>query len=490
MSTDIAAGLMDYARRATSPFHACRETARLLESAGFTGMTEVSAFPTDPGRYYLVRGGSLVAWSTEGAAGATNPAGAAGGAASGRGAAPRPFRVVGAHTDSPNLRIKPRPDVRRAGFAQLGVEVYGGPLLNSWLDRDLGLSGRVSVRADALPPGTPTSPGRGDDAGDGGGDDAGDGSAGGGDSVCVAPGLDPAGVRTLLVRIDRPLLRVAQLAVHLDRAVNSEGVRLNQQQHLAPIWALDHDKRDFAAFLAEAVGVGEADVLAWDIMTHDVQPPALIGMEGDLVAAGRMDNLATCFAATRALIDRVQSGASSSVIPLLVMFDHEEVGSVSERGAQSSLLPVVMERIVLSGGGSREDFHRAMAGTVIASGDMAHATHPNYVDRHEPEHHITIGGGPVLKVNNQLRYATGSPGAAAFALACEQAGVPMQRFVTRSDLPCGSTVGPVTAARTGAQTVDFGAPMLSMHSARELVGARDMEMYVSALEAFFLPPES
>ncbi len=174
-------------------------------------------------------------------------------------------------------------------------------------------------------------------------------------------------------------------------------------------------------------------------------------------------------------------------MPVLVLFDHEEIGSTSERGATSTLLPSVLERIVMAAGGSRDDYWRALAGTVIASGDMGHATHPNYADRHEPLHQIRVNGGPVLKVNTNLRYATDSVGAAAFRLACEQAGVPMQTFVTRSDLPCGSTVGPVTSSLTGATTVDFGAAALSMHSARELMGAQDPAMYAAALAAFLAP---
>jgi aspartyl aminopeptidase len=251
--------------------------------------------------------------------------------------------------------------------------------------------------------------------------------------------------------------------------------------------------------------VDAPDILSWDVMTHDLQPSRRIGRDLDLIAAPRLDNLATSFAGVRALLGAVgrlaMSGSTaasalasphgsawgSPSIPVLVLFDHEEVGSQSERGAMSTLLPAVLERIVTSAGGSRQDFHRALAGTVIASGDMSHATHPNYAEKHEPQHQIAINGGPVLKTNVKLRYATDSVGAAAFIMACEQAGVPVQHFVSRNDMPCGSTVGPMTAARTGATTVDFGAPMLSMHSARELCGAKDPAMYAEALTAFLAP---
>jgi aspartyl aminopeptidase len=427
-----ADGLCAFVDASPSPFHACRQAGQRLESAGFTLLAEIEAFPTERGRYYLTRGGSLIAWSSEAPA---SPA--------------TPFRVVGAHTDSPNLRIKPLPDLARAGWQLLGVELYGGPLFNSWLDRDLGLSGRVAVR-----------------------------------------GSD--GVQIRLVTIDEPVLRVAQLAVHLDRGAN-QGLVLNPQEHLTPLWGVSTEPGDFRGYLGAAVGVDAADVLSWDVMTHDLQPSRRIGRDLDLIAAPRLDNLATSYAGVQALACVAEAAGRSSMssrsasIPVLVLFDHEEVGSQSERGAMSTLLPSVLERIVTSAGGGREDFHRALAGTVVASGDMAHATHPNYPDKHEPQHQIAINGGPVLKTNVKLRYATDSVGAAAFITACDQAGVPVQHFVARGDMPCGSTVGPMTAALTGATTVDFGAPMLSMHSARELCGAKDPAMYTAALAAFLDP---
>lgn len=409
---------------APTPFHAVAEAATRLETAGFTLVSETERWPREAGRYYTIRGGSLIAWST---AASRDPA--------------RPFRIVGAHTDSPNLRVKPHPDANRAGWQVLDVEPYGGPLLNSWLDRDLGMSGRVSLRT-------------------------------------------AEGVRQQLIRIDRPILRVAQLAIHLDREANS-GLRLDPQQHLDPIWGVGSSPGDLNGFLGKELGVQGSDVLAYELMTHVLEPSRRIGRDSDLLAAPRLDNLATTYAGLQAIIRAVDGPTSAT--PVLVLFDHEEVGSVSERGANSTLLPAVLERIVLGAGGDREDVHRALAGSVVASGDMAHATHPNYADRHEPQHRIEINGGPVLKLNQNLRYATDSAGTAVFAEACAQAGVPMQRYVHRADLPCGSTVGPITSALTGVTTVDVGAPQLSMHSARELCGAADPAMYVAALAAFLAP---
>ncbi|MBO1754371.1 M18 family aminopeptidase [Allobranchiibius sp. CTAmp26] len=425
-SPTAADGLVDYLNASPSPFHACATTVDRLTTAGFVRLHETDVWPTEPGRYLVVRGGSLIAWSTQYAAG---PATA--------------YRVVGAHTDSPNLRIKPRPDLARAGWQLLGVEVYGGPLISSWLDRDLGLSGRVAVR-------------------------------------------DGSGVRAELFRDDDPVLRVSRLAIHLDRSVR-EGEALNPQQHLAPHWGLGDTPGDFRAYLAQRVGVDSPDVLGWDAMTHDLQPARVFGRERDLVVGARMDNLATCHAGTSALVAAVERPAADPGVPVFAMFDHEEVGSVSERGAASVFLPAVLERITASLGGDRQDHLRALAGSVVASGDMAHGTHPNYADRHEPQHQIAVNGGPVLKINANLRYATDAMGAAAFRLACAQAGVPVQEFVTRSDLPCGSTVGPVTSAGTGVSTVDFGAATISMHSVRELVGAADQQMYADALAAFLSP---
>jgi aspartyl aminopeptidase len=418
-----AAGLCAFLDASPTPFHACASAAALLDDAGFRRLDERDRWPGTSGACYLIRGGSLIAWHT-----GDDPDPAA------------PFRIVGAHTDSPGLRIKPNPDLVSQGWQQLGVEVYGGPLLASWVDRDLGLAGRVAVR-------------------------------------------DGTDTGTRLLQVDEPLLRVSELAIHLNRGVNADGLVLNPQLHLAPHWGLGDRPGDLRAFLADRLAVARADVLGWDLMAHDLTPARRIGLDRALIASARLDNQATCYAGVRALIRAGRTPHRT----LLALFDHEEVGSVSERGAQSTLLATTVERIVLAAGGGREDLLRALAGTVIASGDMAHATHPNYPDRHEPNHRIAMNGGPVLKINNQLRYATDAVGAAAFELACAQAGVPVQRFVVRSDLPCGSTVGPITSALTGATTVDFGAPTLSMHSVRELCGVADQLMYADALTAFLAP---
>ncbi len=420
--------MLSFIDASPSPFHACAETAQRLDAAGFQALSEPDEWPAGPGRRYVRRGGSLVAWST-----ASEPAPSAG------------FRIVGAHTDSPNLRVKPHADAGRAGYRQLAVEVYGGALLNSWLDRDLGLSGRVVVRGDAGP-------------------------------------------EERLLRIDRPLFRVPQLAIHLDREITANGLLLNAQQHLSPVWGVgDVTPGAFTRLVADELQVEAPAVLAWDLMLHDLAPSAVIGLDEQLISAPRLDNLCSSWAGLEALLGAAAEGAAPSQIPLLVLVDHEEIGSTSDRGAASTLLPAITERIVRSLGGHGDDHLRALAASMCCSADMAHATHPNYADRHEPGHQIQLNGGPVLKVNSNLRYASDAASAAPFVLACEQADVPLQRYAHRSDLPCGSTIGPITAARMGVRTFDVGAPQLAMHSARELCGAEDPAHYAAAMAAFLLP---
>jgi aspartyl aminopeptidase len=424
---EAARDLLAFIDASPSPFHGCATAAERLTAAGFEELDEAAAWPAGPGRRFVRRGGSLVAWLTADHHGPTSP-----------------LRVVGAHTDSPNLRVKPNPDAGRAGYRQVAVEVYGGALLNSWLDRDLGLSGRVVVR-------------------------------------------DGGGTAERLLRVDRPLLRVPQLAIHLDREIMDKGLQLNAQQHLSPVWGIgDPTPGGFTAFVAGELGVAPTDVLAWDLMVHDLTPGALLGVDDELLSAPRIDNLCSSWAGLTSLT-AVADGGAGPAVPVLVLFDHEEIGSTTARGAASTLLPSVVERIGAGLGGGREDLHRSLAASLCASADMAHATHPNYAERHEPGHQIRINGGPVLKVNSNQRYATEAASAAAFVLACEQAGVPHQRYAHRSDLPCGSTIGPITAAGLGITTFDVGAPQLAMHSARELAGSEDPGLYAAALAAFLAP---
>lgn len=419
--------LFEFISSSPSPYHAVHEAARRLQAAGFTELRAGDRWPSF-GSHFVRDGGALVAWLSHGPRWSDSDdmsSGALDGSPEGH---ISPFRVVGAHTDSPNLRIKPRPDIASAGWRQLAVEVYGGVLLNSWLDRDLGLSGRVGL----------------------------------------------ADGEQRLFRVDRPLLRIPQLAIHLDREISAQGLKLNPQQHLTPVWGVGPAADgEFVGFLADQVDVDPADVLAWDVMVHDLTPPAFIGLDDELVAAPRLDNLLSCWAAVDALVEVSRTDLPVRSTPVICLFDHEEVGSTSATGADGSFLNNVLERIDLSGGGDRERLLRRLAVSAVASADGAHATHPNYPERHDPAHPIAIDGGPVIKINANQRYATDSSTAALMVDACRRAGVPHQTFVSRNDQPCGSTIGPLSAARTGIATADIGVAQLSMHSARELCGVAD-----------------
>jgi len=424
MTEATARGLCEFIDASPSPFHVCATVAERLRAAGYTELAETDRWDgAAAGRFFTVRSGSLIAWQS----GMTlNPT-------------PMPFRIIGAHTDSPNLRVKQHPDRIETMWRLVRLQPYGGAWLNSWLDRDLGLSGRISLL-----------------------------------------GKDGRIVHRL-VRFDEPLLRIPQLAIHLAEDRNS--VSLNPQWHLDAVFGAEGPARPFQYYVADWAGVAPADLLSADLMTHDLTPSRVIGVDKDLISAPRLDNQASCYAGLEALL----TAEPGDYLPVLALFDHEEVGSVSDHGAQSDFLRTTLERIVLAAGGDREDFLRLTTASMVASADMAHATHPNYRERHEPGHPIYINGGPVLKVQPNLRYATDGRTAAAFQLACRQASVPLQRYEHRADLPCGSTIGPMTAARTGIPTVDVGAPQLAMHSARELMGAADIGAYAAALHAFLAP---
>lgn len=417
--------LMTYLAASPTPYHAVANAAERLEKAGFRQVHETDAWEGTTGGKYVLRGGALIAWYVP------------------EGAVPHtPFRIVGAHTDSPNLRVKPLPDTGAYGWRQVAVEIYGGPLLNTWLDRDLGLAGRLTLR---------------------------DGSH-------------------RLVNVDRPLMRVPQLAVHLDRGVNTDGLKLNPQRHMQPVWGLgETEEGDLIRFLAEEAGLDASDITGWDLMAHSVEAPAYLGRDRELMAGPRMDNLLSVHAGTAALAAVAGSAASGTAlpyIPVLAAFDHEESGSQSDTGADGPLLGTVMERSVLARGGSYEDRARALAGTVCLSSDTGHAVHPNYAERHDPTHHPRVNGGPILKVNVNMRYATDGGGRALFTAACERAGVPWQTFVSNNSMPCGTTIGPITAARHGIKTIDIGAAIVSMHSTRELCGADDPFLLANAVAAF------
>ncbi len=414
--------LMGYLDGSPSPYHAVFNAQQLLIAAGFQQLNEQHAWPSTTGKWFAIRGGALVAWiAPEG-----DPK-------------ERGLHIVGAHTDSPNLRMKPKPDVVSAGWRQVGVEVYGGALSNSWLDRDLGVSGRVVLRTG----------------------------------------------EQRLVRIDRPIARVAQLAIHLERDVNEKGLILDKQLHMTPLTGLGFQREgSFASFIAESLGLVPLDIASWDLMFDDLSPARTIGIDNELLASGRIDNLFSCWAAIRALID--SANHSTSRIRVAALFDHEEIGSESTSGARGPFLETVLLRVLA---GQQivgvEDCARTFASSSCVSSDMAHSVHPNYADRHEPDHRPLPNLGPVIKINANQRYATDATTSAMFAAACERVGQTPQVFVSKNSQPCGSTIGPSTATRLGIATVDVGCAMLSMHSARELCGSLDARLMRKALGSYY-----
>ena len=402
MST-AARDLAAFLTASPSPYHAVAEAVRRLEAAGFTAQAEDAEWDTSPGGRYLVRDGTIAAWQQPATAGTA------------------PIRIFAAHTDSPGFKVKPHPDTGAAGWRQVAVEVYGGALWNSWLDRDLGLAGRLALY---------------------------DGS--------VVP-----------VHVDRPLLRIPQLAIHLDRGVN-QGLTLDAQRHLLPIWGIGQPTDgELIEFLAAGVGVDPGEVAAHDLVTFDLTAPATLGRDDELLAAPRLDNLASVHAGITALLDA--AGRGTDTVPVFVGFDHEEIGSDTATGAAGPLLETVLTQLAGGFDARRTVFARSRCLSV----DVTHAAHPNYLDRHDTDHLSIPNGGPSLKVNAVQRYATDAPGAAAWQRACRTTGVPTQTFVARNTVPCGTTVGPIMATRLGIRTVDVGIPVLSMHSARELCGVDD-----------------
>jgi aspartyl aminopeptidase len=412
-------GMLDFLKQATSPFHAVTDMVSQLEAAGYIRLQDDEEWALETGRgYYITRNdSSLVAFLL--------------GSSADDG-----LRMVGAHTDSPCLMVKPNPEKKTKGYQQLGVEVYGGALLNPWFDRDLSLSGRVSF-------------------------------SNGAGELCKA-----------LVDFRRPLAVIPSLAIHLDREANAKR-SINAQTDIVPVLG-QGEELDLRALLAEQVaaenpGVDVAKVLDYELCFYDTQPPARVGVAGEFVASARLDNLLSCYAGLVALLE--SEGAASR---LLVCNDHEEVGSMSAAGAQGPFLRSVLERLA----GSAPAYARLIERSMMISADNAHGVHPNFAAKHDENHGPLINEGPVIKANANQRYASNSETAALFRQVCAELDIPVQTFVVRTDMACGSTIGPITAGELGVRTLDVGAPQFAMHSIRELAGCRDAWYLSRAMTRF------
>lgn len=432
-------GLIDFIKNSPTPFHAVEIMAQILERHGYQQLDEAEQWPIDnlsqAGRYYVTRNdSSIIAFQLN------------------QSLVENGIRMVGAHTDSPCLKVKPNPEIIKNNYLQLGVEVYGGALLNPWFDRDLSLAGRVSFLNE-------------------------DGA-----------------IDHQLINLEKAIAVIPSLAIHLDREANDKRA-VNKQQHLPPILmkmpesdagadsTVDDSSRkaDFKEILLKLVNAelesGSAvKVLDYELSFYDTQPPAVIGLHDDFIASARLDNLLSCYTGLMAMITDEDKQNT-----LLVCNDHEEVGSMSAAGAQGPFLKSVLERLC----GSDEDISRTIANSVMISADNAHGVHPNYADKHDANHGPVLNDGPVIKVNANQRYASNSQTGALFKHLCELADVPVQSFVVRSDMACGSTIGPITASELGVKTVDIGVPTFAMHSIRELAGRWDAYYLYRVLKQFF-----
>jgi len=421
---DFVSGLLEFIKQSPTPFHAVKSMVTALEGAGFQRLTKKEQWFVEQGevagRYFVTRNdSSIIAFEIK------------------QSLIEHGIRMVGAHTDSSCLKVKPNPEIIQNGYLQLGVEVYGGVLLNPWFDRDLSLAGRVSY-------------------------------------------LDEKNkLAHQLVDWKKAIAVIPSLAIHLDREANDKRT-INKQKHLPPVlMRVSDDTTSLHDLLFEMLneqGAKASSVLDYELSFYDTQAPAIVGLNDDFITSARLDNLLSCYTGLMALIH-----GENTQNTLLVCNDHEEVGSVSAAGAQGNFLESVLARLL----DGAESMSRAMASSVMISVDNAHAVHPNFADKHEPNHGPIINEGPVIKMNANQRYASNSETSAMFKQWCEKADVPVQSFVVRSDMGCGSTIGPITANQLGVRTVDVGVPTFAMHSIRELAGCKDTIYLYQVLQQYF-----
>lgn len=430
MTKDFNQGMLRFIQASPSPFHAAAEIARKLKETGFTQLHEGDAWDLQPGgRYYVMRNQSSIIGFIYG----TRPMLDTG------------IRLLGAHTDSPCLKLKPQAEVSQKNYRQLAVEVYGGVLLNTWFDRDLSVAGRVTFRdkQDRL--------------------------------------------HSRLVDLMAPIAVVPSLAIHLDREANRNR-SINAEQDIKPILMLEHgdnpetwDSLLHTRLLQERPRQAVVEILDSELFLYDTQSPRIVGAKGEFIASSRLDNLLSCYVGTQALCE-----ADNDVSTLLVCNDHEEVGSSSACGAKGPMLEQFLQRLLPD----TEERLRVLDRSLLISADNAHGVHPNFPTRHEASHGPLLNAGPVIKVNANQRYATNSESAALFRLLCQQEQVPVQNFVSRADMECGSTIGPITATEVGVKTLDVGVPTFAMHSIRELAGSRDAHYLYRVVKRFFARAEA
>lgn len=412
------ADFLDFIAASPSSYHAADEVSRQLREAGFEVQDEGTQWSAAPGGHVMVRGGAVAAWYVP--EGADKYSG---------------FRIVGSHTDSPGLVLKPTPDFSAAGWQQVAVEVYGGALLHTWFDRELTVAGQMVTKD---------------------------------------------GTRHLVNT--GPVLRLPSLAIHLYR---KDEFKPDRQHNMQPVLSVGDPEASILQVVGEKAGVAKQDIASFNLITADAARGEVFGAGEQFIAAGRMDNLSSVHASLEAMKKAAEEYQGKDIL-VMMAFDHEEVGSSSRYGAGGPILADVLTRTARALGANEEERFQMFSRSSCVSADAAHSVHPNYVGKHDPTHHPIIGKGPVTKINGNQRYASDATTVALWEAACEKAGVPVQRFVGNNDVPCGSTIGPITATRLGIDTVDVGVPMLSMHSAREMVGERDQVWLAQSLEAYLV----
>ncbi|KAF2681381.1 aspartyl aminopeptidase [Lentithecium fluviatile CBS 122367] len=487
-SLAAAEDFLSFVNASPTPFHAVKSAKERLEKAGFTQIKERDSWASTlqpGGKYYLTRNGSsIVAFAIGKKWKAGNPVG-----------------MIGAHTDSPCLRLKPVSKRQSDGFLQVACETYGGGLWHTWFDRDLSIAGRAMVKT------------------------------------------KQGNIEQRLVKVERPILRIPTLAIHLER---QENFQFNKETQLFPIAGLvaaelnrqgktveakDEQKKDgpfeplatplqrhhpyIVDIIAEEIGAEATDIVDFEMVLYDTQKSVIGGLNNELIFSPRLDNLMMSYCSVESLIKSLASSSSldkDSTIRLIALFDHEEIGSKTAQGANSNLLPAVIRRLSVlptsDSDNSDKSYNRLDADTATAyeqtlatsfliSADMAHSVHPNYPGKYESEHRPEMNKGTVIKINANARYATNTPGIVLLQEAARRAkpasyspssvkqGVPLQLFVVRNDSSCGSTIGPMLSAAMGARTLDMGNPQLSMHSIRETGGAHDVEHAINLFESFF-----
>lgn len=429
MEKKLALELVDFLYDSPSACHGVKATQKILDKNGFVEIKETDKWDLQAkGKYYVIKNDSaLIAFEV--GTGDIEETG---------------FRLIGAHTDVPGFRIKPNPQMISEGkYVKLNTEVYGGPILHTWYDRPLSIAGKVSLK-----------------------------------------GASPLKPETRLVNINKPLLIIPSLAIHMNREVN-EGYKINRQVDTLPLLGLINEKLEKEDYLmniiSEELQVNKEDILNFELGLYEYEKGSLIGMNEELISSGRFDDLWMVYAGIKALVDSRENAATK----VMICIDNEEIGSLTAEGANSTLLNNILERISLGLGKDREGYYRTLANSIMISADLAHAVHPNLGDKHDPTNRPVLEGGPVLKIAASGSYSTDSFNGAVFAGVCEAAGVPFQKFVNRSDVRGGTTIGPVTAANLTIPVIDMGAPVLGMHSIRELASVKDNYYTVKAFTEFF-----